>query len=96
MAKRKITVTVDGALVENVRALGAESLSSVVNTALAREVDRRARMAALEGMLAGWEAAFGPVPPEAAAQATAAFDDLDAVAERVAPSREVPRRRGVA
>lgn len=41
MAKRKITVTVDDDLVEAVQRLGAESLSSVVNAALARDVERR-------------------------------------------------------
>ena len=38
MAKRKITVTVDESLVDQVQALGAASLSSVVNEALEREV----------------------------------------------------------
>ena len=45
MAKRKITVTVDEGLVEAVQALGDDSLSSVVNAALASELDRRARAA---------------------------------------------------
>jgi hypothetical protein len=79
MAKRKITVTVDEDLVAAVHALGAESLSSVVNTALAGEVDRRARAAALERLLAGWDAELGSVSEAAAAVARAAFDDLDAV-----------------
>ncbi|MFP5376279.1 MAG: type II toxin-antitoxin system CcdA family antitoxin [Acidimicrobiia bacterium] len=80
MAKRKVTVTVDEDLVGQVRALGSESLSSVVNAALAAEVDRRARAAALERMLAAWDVELGPVSTAAAAAAAAAFDDLDAVA----------------
>lgn len=79
MAKRKITVTVDEALVASVHLLGAESLSSVVNAALAVEVDRRARAAALARTLSEWDARLGPVGPDAIAAARAAFDDLDAV-----------------
>lgn len=90
MAKRKITVTVDEGLVETVHALGAESLSSVVNAALANEVERRARAAALERMLADWDATFGAVPDETAAAAAAAFDDLDASAG--GPPAAPPRR----
>jgi hypothetical protein len=96
MAKRKITVTVDEELVATVQTLGADSLSAVVNAALSREVDRRARAAALARLLADWDAAFGPVPKQAAADAAAAFDDLDAVAERVTPQTARRRRRGAA
>lgn len=81
MAKRKITVTVDEALVETIQTLGAESLSAVVNAALAEEVDRRARSAALGRLLVGWDEAFGPVSERLAADAGAAFDDLDASAD---------------
>jgi hypothetical protein len=97
MAKRKITVTVDEDLVEAVQDLGAESLSSVINAALASEVDRRARASALERLLAEWDAEFGPVPAAVAASAAAAFDDLDATAEarRSAPARG-RRRKGAA
>lgn len=79
MAKRKVTVTVDEGLVARVQALGSESLSSVVNAALAAEVDRRARAAALDRMLAAWDVELGPVSTAASAAAAAAFDDLDAV-----------------
>ena len=94
MAKRKITVTVDEHLVRAAQTLGAESLSSVVNAALAQEVDRRARAAALERLLAGWDAEFGPVGEEAAAAARAAFDDVDAAARSPTPSPV--RREGAA
>ena len=89
-------MTVDEALVDAVRTLGAESLSAVVNAALANEVERRARSAALARMLAEWDEAFGPVGDDATAAAAAAFDDLDAVApthETASPRR---RRRGAA
>lgn len=91
MAKCKVTVTVDEGLVDAVQALGAASLSAVVNDALAAEVDRRARAAALGRLLAEWDAAYGPVSDEAAAEATAAFDDLDGTAAPLASS--TPRRR---
>lgn len=80
MAKRKITVTVDEELVEAAK-LGTESLSAVVNSALAAEVDRRARSAALGRKLAEWEAEHGIIDDEAADLARRAFDDLDGVAE---------------
>lgn len=79
MAKRKITVTVDEDLVDSVRSLGLESLSSVVNAALGSEVERRARAAALERLVEEWDVRLGPVGEDAAAQARDAFDDLDAV-----------------
>jgi hypothetical protein len=94
MAKRKITVTVDDQLVESVQAFGTESLSAVVNAALASEVERRARAAALRRLLAEWDSAFGPVGEAATKAATAAFDDLDAVADSTRPG--VKRRRGAA
>lgn len=96
MAKRKITVTVDETLVEAVQALGAESLSAVVNAALEHEVDRRARSAALSRLLADWDEAFGPVGEDAMAAASAAFDDLDATAPAGDGSSPRRRRRGVA
>ncbi len=93
MAKRKITVTVDEDLVDAVRTLGAGSLSGVVNAALAQEVDRRARAAALERLLAEWDARFGPVSDGAAAAARHAFDDLDATAAAATDPTPGPRAR---
>ena len=97
MAKRKITVTVDEHLVESVQQLGAESLSSVINTALAAEVERRARAAALQRQLAEWDGTYGPVSPDAAQEAARAFDDLDALStapERAEATRRTRRREG--
>lgn len=87
-------MTVDEDLVTAAQSLGEASLSSVVNAALAEEVDRRARAAALGRVLAEWDAAFGPVDEPHRAAAAAAFDDLDATAGPPPGSSE--RRRGVA
>jgi hypothetical protein len=90
MAKRKITVTVDQELVDSVQTIGTESLSAVINTALAQEVDRRARAAALSRLLAEWDSKFGAVAAGDAAAAVTAFDDVDAVATE---DETAPRRR---
>ncbi|HEX7277066.1 MAG TPA: type II toxin-antitoxin system CcdA family antitoxin [Acidimicrobiales bacterium] len=79
MAKRKITVTVDEAVIEEARRLGVENLSAVVNDALAAHVDRLARHAALGQLLADWDRELGPVPEAALAEARAALDELDGV-----------------
>ena len=84
MAKRKITVTVDEELVELAHRLGTETLSGVVNEALAAHVERLGRRAALRERLEGWDAALGPVSAEAAAAARAAFDDLDGLSQGTA------------
>ena len=77
MAKRKITVTVDEELVDLAHAFGEEKLSAIVNTALAEHVERLGRLAALRHLLDQWETQAGPVPPEAQADAAAAFDEVD-------------------
>lgn len=56
----------------------------MVNAALAREVSRRARHAALVRLLEEWEAVAGPVSSEAAADARAAFDELDVAGDGAA------------
>lgn len=81
MAKRKITVTVDERLVEQAHLLGVESLSAVVNQALAAHIERVARRAALRRLLDGWDRECGPVSEAAAAQAQAVFDELDGAAD---------------
>lgn len=84
MAKRKITVTVDSELVDEARRLGVETMSSVVNDALAAQIERLARRDALRDQLTAWDAAFGPVTDEELAAARAVFDDADAVGARAA------------
>ncbi|HET8615054.1 MAG TPA: type II toxin-antitoxin system CcdA family antitoxin [Actinomycetales bacterium] len=94
MAKRKITVTVDEGLVEAAQELGHLSLSATVNAALAAEVDRRARAAALGRLLTYWDESYGPVSSAAVRKAAAAFDDLDATAAfDEVPVPPAPRRR---
>ncbi|MGH9103273.1 MAG: type II toxin-antitoxin system VapB family antitoxin [Acidimicrobiales bacterium] len=81
MVKRKITVTVDEEVVEQVQSLGGPaSLSGIVNEALAAHVERLGRRAALGDLLAAWDSHQGAVSPEALAEAAAAFDELDGVA----------------
>ncbi len=89
MAKRKITVTVDEELVDQVQALGGDSLSAVVNRALGEEVDRRARNAALRRLLAEWDEAFGPVSDTDLREARAILDEADGIA----PPAELPESR---
>ncbi|MGH8907254.1 MAG: type II toxin-antitoxin system CcdA family antitoxin [Egibacteraceae bacterium] len=81
MAKRKITVTVDEEVVEQARLLGMDNFSAVVNEALTAHVERLARGAALDELLDDWERKFGPVSEAAAAEARAAFDEVDGIAE---------------
>ncbi len=79
MAKRKITVTVDAELVEELRA-GEEAMSAVVDQALAAHFERRARHAALGDLLAEWESRLGPVTEPVASAARVAFDEADGIA----------------
>ena len=82
MAKRKITVTVDEDVLDNLRLLGADNVSGVVNEAVRAHVDRLARLAALQSWVADWESGYGPISPEAAAEAEADLDALDGAGER--------------
>lgn len=77
MAKRKITVTVDDALVEAIRDDESQTLSAVINDALAGEVARRARQRALRALLQRWERDLGPIPAEDAVFAASVFADAD-------------------
>lgn len=77
MGKRKITVTVDEELVALAQRLDDDTLSGTVNAALRVHLHRLARREALRELLDTWEAEHGPVSEEAAAEARAAFDELD-------------------
>lgn len=77
MAKRKITVTVDEALLLTIERLGPENLSALVNDALADRVDLLARRAALRGLLDHWARAHGKPSERMRLEAEAAFDELD-------------------
>lgn len=84
MAKRKMTVTVDSELVDEARRLGVETMSGVVNDALAAHIEHVARRDALRDQLRAWDQAFGPLAEEDLVDARATFDDADGVAVRAA------------
>jgi hypothetical protein len=74
----RVNVTIPDDVIERARAVGL-NVSQVASAALAEELDRREKIAALDRYLAALEAELGPVPPEEAAEAAAwaatAFDD---------------------
>ncbi len=80
MAKRKVTVTIDGELLDLLREQGAENVSAAINEALAEHAERAGRRAALRRQLDRWDREFGPVSAKAARAARQAFDELDGVA----------------
>jgi post-segregation antitoxin (ccd killing protein) len=86
MAKRKVTVTIDGELLDILREQGAENVSAAINDALAEHADRVGRLAALRTQLDRWDNEFGPVSAKAALEARRAFDELDGLR---APDRGV-------
>ena len=67
------------------------NVSGVATAALTEELDRRARVAALDEYLAQLEEELGPVPPDEAAAAKAWADDLEA---RTTTSSTRDRRAG--
>ncbi len=77
MAKQKITVTVDADLVDAIREDDTQTLSGVMNDALAGEVARRARRRALRAVLERWERELGPIPADDVAFAIEVFADAD-------------------
>ncbi len=81
MAKRKITVTVEAAILEQAQSLGVRNLSAVVDEALEIYVERLARQAALRDLLDTWDREGGPVPESEQAAALAAFDELDGLTD---------------
>lgn len=79
MAKRKITVTIDEELVDQLKNLGGENVSAVVNQALGEHVERLERLEALSRMIDDWDRELGPTSPESQASAKAAFDEVDGI-----------------
>ncbi|WP_242605829.1 type II toxin-antitoxin system CcdA family antitoxin [Frankia sp. Cppng1_Ct_nod] len=88
----RVNITVPDELLEQARAADL-NVSRLASTALAEELDRRAKIAELDAYLADLEAEFGPVP----AHETAAAREW---ADRLAPTRPadtgVTRRAGTA
>jgi len=62
----------------------ANQVTHTVDEDMMESVQTRA--AALERLLTRWDTAFGPVPANVTAAATAAFDDLDAVDSPTPPA----------
>jgi hypothetical protein len=65
MPKEKVTLTLDGAKLQELRRLvGARSLSSAVDAALAAHLARIRHLAAVDEWLAELDREHGPVPTE--------------------------------
>ncbi len=65
MTKEKVTLTLDAALVEELRSLaGRRSLSASVDAAVAAHVARLRHLASVDGWLAELDRAHGPVAAE--------------------------------
>lgn len=87
MVKEKVTLTLDSARLQELRALvGARSLSASVEEAIAAYVQRRRHLAAVDDWLAELERSHGPVPVETLEWAARLVDQWDA-------SRRTRRRR---
>lgn len=63
MRMARVNITVPGELIEQARAAGL-NVSRVAAGALAEELDRRAKIAALDDYLRELDAALGPVPAD--------------------------------
>jgi hypothetical protein len=65
MARQKVTLTLDAALLEELRRLaGARSLSAAVDSAVAAYLARLRHLGAVDEWLAELEREHGPVPAE--------------------------------
>ena len=65
MAKEKVTLTLDGSQLEELRRLvGARSLSAAVDSAVAAYLARLRHLTEVDEWLAELERDHGPVPPE--------------------------------
>jgi post-segregation antitoxin (ccd killing protein) len=80
----RVNITVPDELLEHARAAGL-NVSRIAAAALAEELDRRAKVAALDAYLAELDAELGPVPEADRQEAAAWADGL--VASRPASKR---------
>lgn len=79
MVTRKISVTVDGELVDAVQSrVGARGVSGFVSRAIRHELEREE----LGEVLAELEEVLGPADEELLAGAAAAFDDVERAGKR--------------
>ncbi len=89
MLMSRVNITVPDELLERSRAAGL-NVSRVSSDALAEELDRRAKIAALDGYLRGLDAELGPVP---AVERDAARAWADRILGDVRPPRPGRQRR---
>jgi hypothetical protein len=88
MPKEKVTLTLDTDQLEELRSLvGARSLSSTVDQAVASYLSRLRHLRAVDEWLAELEAEHGPVEPETLQWAARIVDDWESTGE--------PARRAV-
>ncbi len=80
MAKRKLTITIDDDLYDDLQSTSSDNVSAMVNDALRQQLKLRNQMRALKSLLDEWEERLGPIPAEAIAEADALFDELDRAA----------------
>ena len=85
----RVNITIPDELLEHARAAGL-NVSRLAAAALAEELDRRAKIAALDAYLAELEAELGPVP-QAELEAAAAW--ADRLTSRPAAKRSAGARR---
>lgn len=79
MAKEKVTLTLDGAQLEELRTIaGARSLSAAVDNAVAAYLAKWRHLAAVDDWLAELERDHGPVPPETLEWAAQVVEQWDA------------------
>jgi hypothetical protein len=88
VAKEKVTLTLDGGQLEELRTIaGARSLSAAVDNAVAAYLAKWRHLAAVDDWLAELEREHGPVPPETLEWAAQVVERWDADRSRL------PRRR---
>lgn len=86
MRMARVNITIPDELLEHARVVGL-NVSRLAAAALAEELDRREKVAALDAYLAEMDAELGPVPDADLQEATAWADRLEA-------SRPVSKRAG--
>ena len=84
MAKEKVTLTIDSALMRELRELaGSRSVSASVEVAVEAHVQRLRHLAAVDDWLAELERVHGPAPVETLEWAARVADDWDKQRRRI-------------
>lgn len=82
MVKQKVTVTLDGARLDELRSLvGSRSLSAAIDDALAAHLVRLRHLSAVDEWLAELDAEHGAAPPETLEWAARLIDDWQSARE---------------